>query len=474
MNMVVIKNEELCTAGSDHAVFSWVTPGQKADTTVYLAEDPGALVKYSSRPDTEYHLAEVRGLKPSTRYWYNVASGGASGPLNSFVTLPAPGGKQVFSLGLISDTHIASGDSVNDVNEKHFGKLSNYSGVLWEQCVRDIKARNINLAIILGDLSDSASERQYQWLRRSLLPAFGDIPYLACIGNHDKYLKNAGLGERGFLKYVANRPETRASFNILGHQLVLIDSCRQDKNWGQIGDEQMSWVEEQLKESAGRPSFLFLHHPCNGFDVWFGTKDFRNFQQTIGSFPDVRGVFCGHMHRHYVSTSRFVTGSLPYIVLPATVQYPCSYAVMRVYEKGFEYNAYKISRLDLSEMSRDGTLPKKRGRSVFTRYSFGGIGDRSISYSSGRLHRHNQYELSAALEHKKAMELYTRAQAAGGASCAPAAESGKTKVVLGRRDTLGLALVSRLRKIPLCGIKSLIIKEGSISLPEEFIKIYNE
>lgn len=472
--MVVIKNEELCTAGSDHAVFSWVTPGRKVDTNVYLGEDPGALVKYTGRPDTEYHQAEVRGLKPSTRYWYNVASGGASGPLNSFTTLPAPEGKPLFSLGLISDTHIAFGDSVNDVNEKYFGKLCKYSGVLFEQCVRDIKDRNINLALICGDLTDSASERQYQELGKSLLPAFGGIPCLACIGNHDKYLKHAGLGERGFLKYVAGRSETRASFNILGHQLLLIDSCEQDNNWGRIGDEQMSWVALRLKEAAGRPSFLFLHHPCSGSDVWFGARDFRKLQQTISRFPGVRGVFCGHMHRHNVSTSRFVTGSLPYVVLPATVQYPCSYAVMRVYEKGFEYNAYKISRLDLSEMSRENTLFKQEGRAILTQYSFGGIGDRSISYSSGRLHRHKQYELSVALDHAKAMELFARAQVAGGASCAAAAQSDQTRVIMGRFDSLGLALRSRLGKIPLHGIKVSIIKEGSFSLPEELIKTYYE
>jgi hypothetical protein len=472
--MVLITNEELCTAGSDHAVFSWVTPGRKADTTVYLGKEPGALVKYTGLPDTEYHLAEVCGLSSSTRYWYTVASGGASGPLNSFITLPAPEGKLVFSLGLIGDAHISFGDSAKDAREKYLGKLSQYSGVLFDQCVRDIKARNIDLALSLGDLTDSASERQYQGLSQTLLPAFGNIPYLACIGNHDKYLKNAGLGEQGFIKYVANRTETRASVNIFDHQLILIDSCVPDKNWGRIGEEQLSWVAERLKEAAGRPSFLFLHHPCSGSDVWFGARDFRKLQQTIGRFPGVRGVFCGHMHRHNVSTSRFVTGSLPYIVLPATVQYPCSYSVMRVYEKGFEYNAYKISRLDLSEMSRESTIFKYGGKAVFNLYSFGGIGDRSISYSGGRLHRHNQYELSATLEHGKAMELYARAQAAGGVSLAPAAESGKTKVVLGRRDTLGLALISRLQKMPLCGIKSLIIKEGGISLPEEYIKIYYE
>ena len=68
--MVVIINEELCTAGSDHAVFSWVTPGKKADTTVYLGEGPAALDKNTGYPDTEYHLAGA--ALTLHRYWYTV------------------------------------------------------------------------------------------------------------------------------------------------------------------------------------------------------------------------------------------------------------------------------------------------------------------------------------------------------------------------------------------------------------------
>jgi len=103
-------------------------------------------------------------------------------------------------------------------------------------------------------------------------------------------------------------------------------------------------------------------------------------------------------------------------------------------------------------------------------YSFGGIGDRSISFSGGRLHRHKQYELSITMEHPKAMELLARAQLAGGASCAPAAKSGQTRVILGRHDSLGLALSSHLRKIPLHGIKASIIREGSFGPPAEFMQ----
>lgn len=467
--MVVITNEELCAAGSDHAVLSWITPGRKVETTVYMGEAPERLVKYTGLPDTEYHFIEVRGLKPSTRYWYSVEGGGARGPLSSFRTLPPPEGKHLFSAGLISDTHATFGDSVNDVNEKYLGKLNEYSGHLFQQCVRDMQGKNVSLALIVGDLTDAASQRQYQGLRHELLPAFGSIPYVACIGNHDKYLKHNGLGEQGFLKYAANRGETRTSFDVMGCRFLLLDSCLQDKDWGYIGEEQLRWLEERLQEWNAGPAFLFLHHPCNGLDVWLGVRDFRRLQRTIRRFPQVRGVFCGHMHRHKISASPLVTGNLPYVELPATVQFPCSYGIMSVYEKGFEYNAYKISRLDLSEMSRERTIFKQGGKALFTLYSFGGIGDRSVSFMNGRLTRHKQYELSATVGHAEAMELYGRAQSAGGASCAAAAEKGLTRVVLGRHDSLRLAFSARLQKIPLHGVKASITREGSYSLPEKMI-----
>jgi hypothetical protein len=70
----VIANEEFCTAGSDHAVVTWVTPGQKTDTSIYVGNTPANMVRYTFGQESEYHYAEIPGLKPSTRYWYQLSS----------------------------------------------------------------------------------------------------------------------------------------------------------------------------------------------------------------------------------------------------------------------------------------------------------------------------------------------------------------------------------------------------------------
>lgn len=419
---------------------------------------------------------EIKNLKPSTRYWYQVASGGARGSLNSFQTLPGPTGKYLFSFALFSDTHLALGDSVKDPNEIFFGKLTEHSSELLNQCILDSKHRGIDLAVITGDLTDSASQLQFIHFRNEVLPLFGDTPYYLCTGNHDKYVarSGSGLGEKGFLEYVAGRENTYNSAMYKDHLFLLLDSCKEDRDRGTIDAAQLKWLNNTLRKSGDRPSFLFLHHPCNGSDVWFGLSNFREFQHTIKDFPGLRGIFSGHMHRSLVTTSRLMTANLPYAELAATVQFPCAYAIVRVYEKGFEYNVYKVSRLDLSEKSRERVIFKSLGSALYTWYAFGGIGDRGLSYFNGSLYRPVEYELSITLGHARAVELYEKAQSLAGASLAPAAEAGKTKVILGRYAAKDLAAEAQQELSALaCLGKPLVARLGNYDVPGEVKRSVN-
>jgi len=461
-----ICNEELCTVGCNYAMITWVTPKRLADTTICFGEDPKQLIKHTINQNTEFHWVEIYNLKPSTRYWYRVESDEVKGSLNSFMTLPKPEGKYLFSYALFSDTHIALQNPAKDVNEIFFGKLAEYSSTLLIQCILDSKRRNIDLAVITGDLTDTAHRQQYLELRDYLLPFFGKTPYFLCIGNHDKYTKDSGIGEQGFLEYIANREKTCSSVIFRDYQFILVDSCRQNNNWGYVDPVQLKWIKSILN-SEGKPSYLFLHHPCNGFDTWFGIKNHMEFQKTIREFSCVNGVFSGHLHRNKVTTNRYTTGNLPYVEIPATVQFPCAYAVVQVYENGFIYNSYKVSRLDLSEMSRGRFILKHGGNAILTWYGFGGIGDRCFSYFNGQLFRPAQFELSVTLEHQRALEFYKQIQAVAGASLASSHKTGKSKVILGRHESLRLAVQSYRNKFSHFNVKVMINKEGTYDLPQD-------
>lgn len=465
----VIEKEELCTAGSNHAVITWVTPEQNTDTSLWVGSYKSSMKKLTVEQDKEFHWAEVRNLQPATRYWYQVESNGARGSLNSFKTLPAPEGRYLFSLALFSDTHIASGDSMGDMNEIYFGKLTEYSKDLLVQCIRDSKQRESDLAVITGDLTDSSYLEQYLLLKEEILPEFGAMPYDTCIGNHDEYMEksNGGLGEPGYLEYICSHEKPYGSFMYQDHQFILLDSSKKDNDWGTIDGEQLEWLRETLRKGGDRPSYLFFHHPCNGPDVWFGIDNFLSFKNLINDFPGVQAVFNGHMHRNKVTTNRLMTRELPYVELPATVQFPCGYGIVRVYEEGFEYNSYKVSRLDLAEMSRERVILKSLGSAIYTWYAFGDIGDRSIAYFNGALHRSAQYELAVTLDSARAVDLYEKAQAYDGATLAAAAEAGKIKVILGRYDALAEAREEQRRKAFIYGVRDLLVtKMGNYDVPE--------
>ncbi|MDD4169614.1 MAG: metallophosphoesterase family protein [Desulfotomaculaceae bacterium] len=459
----LISNEELCTVGYNHAVITWVTPQQPADTTIYFGEQRAHLTRRTINDYTEFHWMELDNLKPATRYWYQVASNTGKGSLNSFITLPKPKGKYLFSYAVLSDIHIACGNPTKDFNEIYFGKLSEYSNDLFIQCILDSKRRNIDLAVITGDLTDDASRQQYLELRDLLLPYFGDTPYLLCIGNHDKYINNSSLGEKGFIELVANREKTTSTVMFNDYQFILIDSCKPNINKGYIDPGQLKWIQGMLKSNR-KPAYLFLHHPCNGPDTWFGVKNHMEFQRIIRPFANVRGIFSGHIHRNKVTTNKFMTGNLPYVEAPATVQFPCGYGIVRVYENGFIYNSYKVSRLDLSEMSRDRFI-LKGGNALLSRYSFGGLGDRSFSWINGQLFYPRQYELTVTLDQQKAIELYKHTQSVDGASLTAAGNINKSKVILGRFDSLQLAFRSHWYKSLVYQMDVAIGKEDSGYIP---------
>jgi len=462
----VISNEELCTVGSGHAVVTWSTSQPCSRVTVHVGEDPARLtgLTMASRHPT-CHWGELTGLKPATLYWYQVESAGARGSLNCFRTLPAPEGRYLASFAVITDAHVSAGHSLTDPNRLFLGKLDEYAEVLLSRAILDAKERGVGLVVFTGDLTDSGDRSQYLVVRDQILPHLGDTPGLLGIGNHDKFTRHGGIGERGFYEYLASRERGYFSARFLDCNFVLLDTCRENENMGYLDAAQLRWVEDTLREGGDRPVFLFLHHPAHGFDLWYGLRNQQDFTRLAGRFPSVQGVFCGHMHRSKVTADG--PDGLPYVEVASTVQYPCGYAVVRLYEGGYEYNAYKVGRLDLSELSRERFILKNNGQALFSRYSFGGLGDRCFSRFNRTLYRPELYELAVVTSPARALDLYRQAQAAGGASLA-SVQAGRTRVVLGRFAGREPAHRARREKEALYRVNAVISDVGAAPTGKPF------
>ena len=127
-------NLELVTVSDTYAIATWLTadptdldefgrprpvaaPGRLLMGT---SRDPRTWVEVASHGPTPFHVAEVRGLRPGTRYWWRAESGGlvatpaASGggtPQTSqsappwFQTLVRPPGREIGRVAWMNDLH---------------------------------------------------------------------------------------------------------------------------------------------------------------------------------------------------------------------------------------------------------------------------------------------------------------------------------------------------------------------------------
>ncbi|QZA33562.1 metallophosphoesterase family protein [Hydrogenibacillus sp. N12] len=458
-------NEELVTVGADRMAVSWVTdaPGE---TALWLGERPEEMRRYAWGDRTRHHLAEVEGLAPDTRYVYRVETDGTFGPLNSFRTLPKPPGTRRLRLGWIADSHLAAGSGAGDLNQRYLGKLTDAAPTLLERALNDLMQKGVDAVVHAGDLTDTAHPDEYHAFQAIVAPYAARVPYAAVPGNHDKYRrKTGGIGEAGFREAIG---DTLPRLLDLGAAtVILLDSARPDDDWGWIPTASLTWLNRTLNETAGRPTFIVLHHPANGMDLWFGTTNFFALQAVIAKHPHVVGVLSGHMHRNFISLARHGDRTLPYIELPATVQFPNGYGLIDLYDGGYVYTSHKISAIDLSERSREAVL--KGLNDAYVLYTLGGPGDRNLSYDAGRrtVIRQSGFAVVAVVELTR---LFTLLKERSGAafSVAAADAANLRRLVFGRFATREEAERRRAELAAVLPFPLAVREEAAGALPRSF------
>ncbi|MCY4426228.1 MAG: 3',5'-cyclic-AMP phosphodiesterase [Halieaceae bacterium] len=153
--------------------------------------------------------------------------------------------------------------------------------------------RPAGLVLATGDIADNGDADAYRRARRYLRGLAEDTFWL--VGNHDCMENMQGeLGNRGQLVRVINT----------GHwQIVLLDSHIPGETGGELGEEELAWLEQCLGESAARGlhSLVCLHHqPIPVGSAWIDqqmVRDREQFFAVIDRYPQVRGVLWGHVHQ---------------------------------------------------------------------------------------------------------------------------------------------------------------------------------
>ena len=382
-----IRDEELVTVTDTSFTVTWTT-AKSCPGAVRYGNSPKDLDQTAEEEGaTRFHYVEVKGLDPGSTYSYRAECGGRKGrhrklSPGQLFTLTPPRGNLLFTFAVLSDPHAmedVAGLFVLPVSwlpplSKGFTwryPIRNYWQFTNEAAVEEINASEAELVVVTGDLSTWFTEPEFQAMKQILDQL--NMPYHVIRGNHDRvenypedyFLKVFGL-EKGWY-----------SFDHQGFHFVCLDDNRLSDGWQAFPEEEFQWLEQDLQAHRQMPAFVFVHRPMAA--AWVDVdKDIRaRFLSILGQNPQVVGVFNGHSHRAKVTVVA-ETGSVPHVEVPATKEYPSGYALVRVFEGGFQYNFFETRCADCREWN-DLTRGEYFGQAP--RLNMQGLKDRNWVYA---------------------------------------------------------------------------------------------
>jgi Icc protein len=378
---VHIRRVTLMTVTDTSAVLTWQTD-RPAGTTVRFGASRDRLDRTADAGGpTTWHYCELKGLQPGTHYHYACQSGTARQSVDEmspgeFTTLVPPGGKELFCFAQMTDTHVGQTSTARYVLR---GKVIN-EGAQWPDpsvpfwqlsvgaAIREINAGPAAFTIVKGDVTHGTGRYEFPFAKR-LLDGLSR-PYYVLQGNHDDLaplMQTFGLKKPWY------------SFDHEGFHFVLLDTEVIALGSAVDFEAQLNWLVDDLRANRTKRAFVFVHRPMEPhlqrptaspladklYDFGKGLLQREHGQMAThvldmatGRTPQVRperaarfveafrsdgrvvGVFAGHLHRNYVGFWPEQTGNLPYIETASTKEYPCGYAITRVYEGGYMLNYY--------------------------------------------------------------------------------------------------------------------------------------
>lgn len=174
--------------------------------------------------------------------------------------------------------------------------------------------------LVTGDLTDHATDAEYEQVRELLAP-LGGPPYVLP-RNHD----DRGALRRHFGVPGADGAPVQYAAELGPLRLVAIDTTRPGEDPGALDAERLGWLDEELAAAPEAPTLLAMHHPpcATGVPAWdevgLPDADRRALGEVIARHPQVRRIVAGHMHRT-------ITGELAGRAVPTV---PSTYVQFRL------------------------------------------------------------------------------------------------------------------------------------------------
>jgi 3',5'-cyclic AMP phosphodiesterase CpdA len=150
---------------------------------------------------------------------------------------------------------------------------------------------------VTGDLADHATDDEYARLKATL--ATLNVPTYVLPGNQDDrdcFRKHFALaGEPGEpVHYAADLGPLR---------LVALDTTKPGADDGELGEDQLGWLESALSAAQEATTLIAMHHPPfeTGMPAWDAiglcADDRSDLAKIVRRHPQVCGIVAGHVHR---------------------------------------------------------------------------------------------------------------------------------------------------------------------------------
>jgi Icc protein len=147
------------------------------------------------------------------------------------------------------------------------------------------------LVVVTGDLATERSLSTYRLLRNLLT----GLDARVLPGNHDR---------RDFLREAFDLPQTSRTVNFVetigSFRLVGLDTLRPWRIHGRLGEDQLDWLESELRVEM--PTILFMHHPPVPVGTWWLDRDVVREADRLRGLVErgaVRAICCGHVHQEH-------------------------------------------------------------------------------------------------------------------------------------------------------------------------------
>ncbi len=206
-----------------------------------------------------------------------------------------------FILAQISDTHVRvdDGGAASRQLRKALGQA------------RDYRA---DAVLLTGDLVNDERREEYAALAEAI--ADPPAPVFVLPGNHDhrERIREALPAHR----YLPQSGPLSFAIDQFPVRMVCVDQIVPGETHGAFTEQQAGWLDRTLKQGAGTPTIVALHHPpFPTHDVLFdkiGLENSELLSSVIGRHRQVVRVLCGHHHRVAVGQ----IAHAPVIVAPSS------------------------------------------------------------------------------------------------------------------------------------------------------------